>query len=82
MVLSTSYINSHWTNYELDGILQRVAGSEENILLPIWHNISKEEIDAFSLTLSDKFALNTGQHDVGEMIDALVSLVKQNSVNV
>ncbi|WP_017548204.1 toll/interleukin-1 receptor domain-containing protein [Salinicoccus carnicancri] len=81
VVLSTSYINSHWTNYELDGILQRVAGSGENILLPIWHNISKDEIDAFSLTLSDKFALNTDQHDVEEMIGALVSLIKHNSVN-
>jgi len=40
VVLSPSFIAKGWTNYELDGIVTR-AVSGEQLLLPIWHNISK-----------------------------------------
>lgn len=37
VVLSQSFINKGWTNYELDGIVSRSVTGEQ-VLLPIWHN--------------------------------------------
>jgi hypothetical protein len=47
VVLSPAFISKGWTNYELDGIVTR-AISGEQILLPIWHNITKQEVIPFS----------------------------------
>lgn len=41
VVLSKAFIKKGWTNYELDGIITK-AVSGEQIILPIWHNISKK----------------------------------------
>lgn len=43
VVVSKSFINKGWTNYEFDGIIIK-AVSGEQIMLPIWHNITKKEI--------------------------------------
>jgi hypothetical protein len=53
VILSPSFINKGWTNYELDGIVTR-AVSGEQILLPIWHNITKQQVVDFSPSLADK----------------------------
>jgi hypothetical protein len=43
VVLSQWFFAKGWPNYELDGLVTR-AGSGEQILLPIWHNVSKDEV--------------------------------------
>jgi hypothetical protein len=40
VVLSHAFIDKEWTDYELDGIITRKVDGQQ-ILLPIWHNISK-----------------------------------------
>lgn len=58
VVLSPFFIAKGWTNYELDGIVTR-AVSGEQLLLPIWHNITKQEVVDFSPSLADKVARST-----------------------
>ena len=55
VVVSKDFIKKGWTNYELDGIITK-AISGEQILLPIWHNITKKEVIDFSPSLADKLA--------------------------
>jgi hypothetical protein len=43
VVLSQSFIKKGWTNYELDGIISK-ANTGEQVLLPIWHGITKQEV--------------------------------------
>ena len=45
VVLSRSFFGKGWTNYELDGLVTR-AVSGEQVLLPIWHEITKQELIA------------------------------------
>ena len=42
VVISKDFIKKGWTNYELDGIITK-AVSGEQIILPIWHNITKKK---------------------------------------
>lgn len=41
VVLSKDFIKKGWTNYELDGIITKSVNGEQ-IVLPIWHNITKK----------------------------------------
>lgn len=75
VVLSHSFIAKGWTNYELDGIVTRSVSGEQ-VLLPIWHNISKQEVVAYSPSLADKVARNTATHTVEEIAKEIAELIE------
>lgn len=76
VVLSPSFISKGWTNYELDGIVTRsVSGSQ--ILLPIWHNITKQQVVDFSPSLADKVARSTASHTVEEIAREIADLLSE-----
>lgn len=78
VVLSSNFISKGWTNYELDGIVTRTVSGEQ-ILLPIWHNITKQQVVDFSPSLADKVARSTATHTVEEIAKEIAELLK-NSV--
>lgn len=75
VVLSPSFISKGWTNYELDGIMTK-AVSGEQILLPIWHQITKQEVINYSPSLADKLARSTAIHTVEEIAKEIANLLK------
>lgn len=76
VVLSKYYINKHWTQYELEGLLAREVDGHK-IILPIWHNISKNELLKFSPTLANTLALNSTTYSIEEIAEELKTLLKQ-----
>ncbi|MFH2052336.1 MAG: DUF1883 domain-containing protein [bacterium] len=78
VVLSPSFISKGWTNYELDGIVTRTVSGEQ-ILLPIWHNITKQEVLEFSPSLADKVARSTATHTVDEIAEEIAKLLECGS---
>lgn len=75
VVLSKVFIKKGWTNYELDGIITK-ANTGEQVLLPIWHNITKNEVIDFSPSIADKVARNTALSTIEEMADEISDLIK------
>ena len=75
VVLSKSFIKKGWTNYELDGIITKVVSGEQ-VLLPIWHNITKQEVVDFSPSIADKLARNTANFTVEEIATEIAELIK------
>lgn len=76
VVLSKSFLGKGWTNYELDGIITR-AVSGEQVVLPIWHGITKQEVISYSPSLADKLARNTATHTVDEIADEIIAVIGQ-----
>lgn len=74
VVISSFFIKKGWTNYELDGLMTK-AISGQQVLLPIWHNISKQEVINFSPSLADKVARNTSQQTVQEIADEISEMI-------
>jgi phosphoribosylaminoimidazole carboxylase (NCAIR synthetase) len=74
VVLSPAFIAKGWTNYELDGIVTRTMSGEQ-MLLPIWHNITKQQVMDFSPSLADKVARSTATHTVEEIAQELADLL-------
>ena len=77
VVLSRNFIRKGWTNYELDGIITK-AVSGEQVILPIWHNITKQEIVDYSPSLADKLARNTSSSTIDEIAEEIAELIKES----
>jgi len=77
VVLSKSFILKGWTNYELDGIITKSI-SDEQIVLPIWHNITKKEVIEYSPSLADKLARNTSSYTVEEIASEIAEVINGN----
>jgi len=58
VVLSHNFFKKHWAQKELDGLATREEIGRK-VILPIWHNINKEEIIARSPTLADILAVKS-----------------------
>ena len=74
IVISRSFIAKGWTNYELDGLITRSMTGEQQIL-PIWHDITKQEVINFSPSLADKLARNTAVNTIDEIADEIAELI-------
>jgi hypothetical protein len=75
VVLSRSFFRKGWTNYELDGLVTR-AVSGEQVILPIWHEITKQELIEYSPSLADKVARSTGSQTVAEIAGEIVEVIR------
>lgn len=75
VVLSQSFFGKGWTEYELDGLVTR-AVSGEQILLPVWHNVSKKEVMGYSPSLADRVARSTATHTVEEIAAEIVEVIR------
>lgn len=76
VVLSSKYIEKYWTGYELDGILNKESSTGRQMILPLWHNVTKDEIDKKSPSLSNRLALDTRINSLDEILDAFKSLLE------
>lgn len=75
VILSPAFMKKGWTNYELDGLVTRsVSGGQ--ILLPIWHNVTKQQVIDYSPSLADKVARSTATHTPAEIAGEIADLLR------
>jgi len=77
VILSNDYIKKGWTQYELDGLFN-VEMNHGKIILPIWHNITKKEVQEFSPALAGRKALSSVMMTPAEIAEELVKLLEIN----
>ena len=75
VVLSHAFFAKNWSQYELDGLVTREMTGEQ-IILPLWHKITKAEVIGYSPSLADKLARNTSDLTVEEIAEEIVGLVQ------
>ncbi|MCL2190231.1 MAG: DUF1883 domain-containing protein [Defluviitaleaceae bacterium] len=76
VVISRFFIKKGWTNYELDGLITRTVSGEQ-ILLPVWHNITKNEVVEYSPSLADKVARNTANYTIKEIAREIAEVINR-----
>ena len=60
VVLSPNFLsNEGWGNAEFDSVFTREVLEKQNVMLPVWHNVSVEQFYEYSFRLADKVGLNT-----------------------
>lgn len=77
VILSNDYIKKGWTQYELDGLFN-VEMNHGKTILPIWHNITKKEVQEFSPALAGRKALSSVMMTPAEIAEELVKLLGIN----
>ena len=77
VVLSHPFFDKGWAQYELDGLVTR-AIDDKQVLLPVWHEISKEQVADRSPSLADKVALKTSDSTIEEIADQISAVIKEN----
>lgn len=77
VVLSQAFFGKGWPNYELDGLVT-LAVSGEQVLLPIWHKVSKQEVIKYSASLADKLARNTAMHTIEEIAAEIADVIRSS----
>ena len=58
VILSPSFFQKEWTQKELDGLVSREVDGEKRIL-PIWHQVERDDIARFSPMLADRLGIST-----------------------
>ena len=74
VVLSSAFFAKSWPQYELDGLVT-MAVSGRQVLLPLWHGVSKDEVVSYSPSLADKVALRTADSTIEEIADEIAAVV-------
>lgn len=76
VVLSQSFFGKGWTNYELDGLVTRqMADDSYQMILPLWHRVTKDEVMRYSPSLADKVALRTADSTIDEIAQEIAAVV-------
>jgi UDPglucose--hexose-1-phosphate uridylyltransferase len=58
VVLSPAFFSREWPQRELDGLTSREIGGRK-VILPIWHDVSVEEVRSYSSILADRVAASS-----------------------
>jgi hypothetical protein len=74
VVLSHAFFAKDWPQYELDGLVTMSVNGNQ-VLLPLWHEISKDEVIRKSPSLADKVALRTSDFGIEEIASEIAAVV-------
>jgi TIR domain/Domain of unknown function (DUF1883) len=75
VVLSPSFFGKGWPNHELDGLVIREVAGNRQLILPIWHNVTKADVIGYSPSLADKLARSTSDMTIDELADEIAGVI-------
>lgn len=76
VILSPDFFAKQWTQAELDALFSKKMSTGENLILPVWHRVTKDQVHAQSPLFAGILALNTSLMTVDELADALAEAVR------
>ncbi len=79
VVLSPAFFAKGWADYELRSLIGKEIGKEK-VILPIWHNIERDEIVKHSLFLADKFAISS-KLSFNELAEKIIEIIRPDIIN-
>lgn len=81
IVISKDFMKKGWTDYELRSLLNKEINSRK-VILPIWHNVTKKDIEEFSLFLVDKLAIDTSNQTINDICKSIIEVVRPDIYKV
>ena len=78
VVLSRSFFAKKWPQAELDGLFAREM-QERKVILPVWHNVTREDVLQFSPMLAGKLAAPTDE-GVAVVAHKIFAAIRQGAV--
>jgi TIR domain len=75
VILSPSFFEKRWPQWELDGLADREMSSGTKVVLPIWHEVDHDDVAAHSPSLAGKLAARTSD-GVDRVADAVAEVLR------
>ncbi|MBR5907046.1 MAG: toll/interleukin-1 receptor domain-containing protein [Bacteroidales bacterium] len=75
VVLSKAFLAKKWTDYEYRSLMTREIDGER-VILPLWYDVTKEDVKSFSLYLADIMALPISRANFGKIVPAILKKVR------
>ena len=75
VVISKNFLEKSWPEYEYRSLLSKEMGGQK-VILPIWHGVTKAEVQFYSPFLSDKVALDTSVQDLPSIVLHLLEVIR------
>ena len=75
IVLSPHFFRKNWTQRELNGLVAREMNDGNKLILPIWHNASKQDVLNYSPPLADVVALSSS-NGIDNVVDRLLRVIR------
>jgi formylglycine-generating enzyme required for sulfatase activity len=79
IILSPNFIKKSWPQRELEGLVQKEL-QYGKVILPIWHQVSYQEVSHFSLTIANKLASNTA-NGIDKVIQDIIAALNKQGVS-
>ena len=76
VIFSSAFFAKNWTQYEVDGLVTREMEGHK-VILPIWHMVSKNQVQDFSPSLADKKAINSSLSTIDEIVAQLAEVLDE-----
>jgi hypothetical protein len=76
VVLSPAFFERGWPQYELDGLVTREVAGGRQLILPVWHGLSAEDVRRYSPSLADKVARSTESESIERIADEIAEVVR------
>jgi formylglycine-generating enzyme required for sulfatase activity len=75
VILSPSFFAKEWPLRELNALLARETARRTKVLLPVWHNLTLEEVTARSPILADRLAVSTAR-GISFLVEQIVAVLE------
>ena len=81
VVLSKAYLKKkRWTEHELNGLFARERTGEK-VILPIWHEVTQDDLAEYSPAFVDRIALDSQRSSIDEIVRELQSLLRRHKAS-
>ncbi len=75
VVLSHSFFEKNWPQYELDGLAEREMKGNDVVLLPVWHGVVHNDVYRYSPSLAGRKAVTT-DGGIEAVVEAILAVLR------
>lgn len=75
VVISPNFIKKSWTEYELNGMVAKEMNGHK-VIIPIWYNVTIDDVLHFSPTLADKIAIDASRLTLEDVVEQAMSVLQ------
>lgn len=79
VVVSPNFLDKEWPQKELDGLVAREIDGAK-VILPVWHNISSDEIRSYSPILADRLATRSS-NGLERVVDDIAAAIADSATD-
>lgn len=76
VIVSPHFFQKSWTNAELDGLFGRQMTDQRDLILPIWHHVSVDDVQQNAPMLAGRLALNTAVESIDTIADRIAAVIE------